>query len=113
MSYVYCDESIGDVWSYARYFPLIDGCLLDFVSQNYFWDRLKKIKVVGEVVVTDDFRIDLVVWEFYKSKEYWWIVLLYNGVLIEDVRVGTRLLLPDASEIDYLLADVKLKARMG
>lgn len=108
---VFYDENIGDLWSYGKYFPSLDGVLLDLVSQNLFWDSLKKIKPVGEVLITDDFRIDLVCMSVFGSLEYWWIILLYNGLLIEDLVNGVRLLIPDPSAVNYLLADIKIKAR--
>lgn len=108
---VFYDEKIQDVWAYGKYFQSLDGVLLDLVSQNYFLERLKKIKAVGEVVITDDFRIDLVCWQRLGSMEYWWVVLLYNGVLVEDLVNGEKLYLPDVSEVNYLLAEMKLKAR--
>lgn len=108
---VFYDEGILDIWSYGKYFPSLDGVLLDLVSQNLFWEKLKNIKAVGEVVLTDNFRIDLVCSQAYKSLEYWWIVLMYNGVLVEDLAQGTKLILPNPSEVAYLLAEIKIIAR--
>lgn len=111
MSYVFYNTDVEEN-SYGRFFPQLGIWLLDLVSPNYFWDRLKTVKAVGEIELKDDFRIDLVSWEQYGSKAYWWVILLYNGLQVEDLVKGTRLLIPDLSEIEYLFSDVKLKSRM-
>lgn len=52
------------------------------------------------------YRIDLIAADIYGSPKYSQILLLYNGLQLSDLSIGTKLQYPKLSDIQDLIKDI-------
>lgn len=76
---------------------------------SFFLAELRELPSKGQYTVrTELARPDLVAFRFYRSTQYWWIVLLYNGMITpDDLTAGTVLSIPAESDLSNLFFRLK------
>ena len=90
----------------ANYIPVIGTLRLDWLRAKYINIKFL-VPAKGIFVVTEAFEANLpgIAFEIFGDIELWWALALYNGIVdpIDDVSVGTRLLIPDREYLISLL----------
>lgn len=84
-----------------------DGKSLDYLSAKYL--NIKFIvpaKLSYTVTQSSQNNAPGIAFDFYGSADYWWVILLFNGILdpVEDLTPGRVLQLPTLADINAFLS---------
>ena len=73
--------------------------------------ELQSIPASGRFVVNgQDARPDLVSYEIYSDVQYWWIILLYNGLnFVTELVTGMELKYPSSSDLEQYYFNLKAR----
>ena len=88
-----------------------EGVYDEFTS--YFIEEMRKLPANGRVyTIKEDNRPDIYSADIYGSTDFWYILLLYNNlVLMSDMKRGTELRFPSQAGLENLYT--KLKAEVS
>ena len=80
----------------------------DPLSSAMFED-IKKLKKGGDFkVIIEEGRPDEVSFKTLGSTQYWWVILLLNGLTqVDDIKIGDRLSFPDLNSLEDLFFSLK------
>lgn len=84
------------------------GKFLEFSNDNYdpltsnIIENIQSIPQGGLFKVkSEEHRPDQISYRIYDDTQYWWVIMLYNGILdVNDITIGTILKYPDQDELD-------------
>lgn len=80
---------------------------------SYFLTELKKLPIAGTFVCSDE-RPDTLSYKIYNDAQFWWILLLYNGIYDwtdGSLAVGQLIRYPSLSRIEFLMFKLKAQSR--
>jgi hypothetical protein len=88
----YSDDQTGA--SAGRFDPLT----------SFFLQELPKLRSRGQYVIqNEEFRPDLISFRFFRTTEYWWLIMAYNNMLsVEELTTGTKLEIPSEEAMSKL-----------
>jgi len=93
-----------DIAKFLEYvIPDSGGPLFDVLA-SYFWNNLMNLPIGGTfTVIGEGNRPDLISYRIYGDIQYYWIIMLYNGITNnEDIQIGTILYYPLLKDLDNL-----------
>jgi len=107
MYYINTSRDIPKRYDIAKfvewYTPPFDTPVYDILF-SYFWTQVVNLPQGGTFVVSgEENRPDLIAYKIYGDTQYWWILLLYNGLVKnEDVTAGMELKYPLLFDLEAL-----------
>jgi len=107
MYYINTSRDIKNRYDIAKfvewYTPSFDTPVYD-ILYSYFWNNVVNIPQGGSFVVSgEENRPDLISYKIYGETQYWWIILLYNGLSSnEQVTAGLELKYPLLVDMEAL-----------
>ena len=96
----------------SKFVPFTEIAGYDFL-RSYFVQQLGYIPSDNEFeIITEEGRVDLIANSMfdgtYLPTQYWWIILLYNGIYdIDELKTGKRLKAPNLDDLEDLYFRVK------
>lgn len=99
-------------FDYSKFVPWSDIAGYDFL-RSYFCQKLGYVPSYSDFEITvQEERIDLIANTIfdgtYNPVQYWWIILMYNGIYdISELKTGTKLKAPRLSDLEDLYFRVK------
>jgi hypothetical protein len=83
--------------------PVSEGPVFDVLA-SYFWNKVPDLLLGGNyLVVGEANRPDLISYRIYGDTQYYWIIMLYNGISFnEDVVMGLTLNYPSLKDLEDL-----------
>ena len=88
----------------------------DFVDDNidpltsFMLENIKSLPSNGSyMVLNEEKRPDLLSYKIYEDTQYWWLLLVYNGILdISELKAGTLIQYPAKEHIEILYQNASL-----
>lgn len=100
----YIDNSLATPTRYdmSKFISFSGDCFEPLNS--YFLEALVRIPYSGVITVTtQERRPDLLSYDIYGSTQYWWILMMYNGISsINDIKTGNSLNFPSLENLENL-----------
>lgn len=92
----------------SKFWPFNDVGGFDII-RSYFSQQLGYIPEFGDMeIVTNEGRIDLCALDALGETQYFWILLMYNGIIdVNELTTGKILKIPDKNKIEELYFRVK------
>lgn len=87
-------------------FEVLDSAMLQLVSE---------LPVSGYFTITTQAeRPDLLSWDIYNSVDYWWVLLLYNGInRVKDLTIGKVISYPSLDSLASFYLNLNLMQKTG
>jgi Base plate wedge protein 53 len=107
MYFINTDRDIPNRYDIAKfvewYTPQFESPVYDILF-SYFWNEVVSLPQGGVFTVSgEENRPDLVSYKIYGNTQYWWIILLYNGLSHnEEVVAGLELKYPLLIDLESL-----------
>lgn len=81
------------------------------VSQSYFHQQIPTLTLGGYYSITEEeYKPDLLSYRIYGSTQYWWILMIYNGLLSnEDFISGMTIRFPLKASLEDLYFSLKAR----
>ena len=94
----------------SKFFPFSEAGGYDII-RSYFARQLGYVPQVEEVAVsTNEGRVDLIGYDTLGSTQYFWIIMMYNGVTdVSQLTSNTKLRVPSRDALEQLYFTVKSK----
>lgn len=94
---------------------------MEFVDDNYdpltsfMFDKIRALKSGGRYIVRgEEDRPDLISYRIYGSSQYWWVILIYNGITsYKDIVHGTEMRYPELQALENLYFSLKAQQTAG
>ena len=104
--YDYIDTPVR--YESSKFFPFSELGGFDII-RSYFAQQLGYIPEFGDMeIVTNEGRVDLCAVDTLGETQYFWILLMYNGVIdVNELKTGSILKIPDKNKIEELYFRVK------
>jgi hypothetical protein len=105
MYFINTDRNIPNRYDIAKFVewvtPPFESPVYDILF-SYFWTTVVALPQGGTFIVSgEENKPDLIAYKIYGNTQYWWILLLYNGLLSnEDIVAGTKLKYPLLSDLE-------------
>jgi hypothetical protein len=78
------------------------------IITSYMLDKIKSLPIHGVYVVQEEKRPDYISYKIYKETWYWWILMLYNGIIdVHDIKVGVQLKYPSVDSLEGIYFNLK------
>lgn len=83
--------------------PVSEGPVFDVLA-SYFWNKIPDLPLGGNyLVVGEANRPDLISYRIYGDTQYYWIIMIYNGISFnEDIIMGLQLSYPSLKDLEDL-----------
>ena len=90
----------------AKFMEFTDN--YDPLSSSMFED-IKKLTKGGDFkVIREEGRPEIISFKTLGSTQYWWVILIYNGLTEFDaIKIGDRLAFPDLNSLEDLFFSLK------
>ena len=90
-----------------KFVPFLNNC--HDILQSSIYYEIKKLPLAGKyIVLTDSRNPALISYNIYGDTQYWWILLLYNDIVVlEELETGKMLLFPSIDELAELYFNLK------
>ena len=104
--YNYIDTPVR--YESSKFFPFSEVGGFDII-RSYFAQQLGYIPEFGDMeIVTNEGRIDLCAVDALGETQYYWLLLMYNGIIdVNELTTGKILKIPDKNKIEELYFRVK------
>ena len=79
-----------------------------------FFEEIDTLSVGGQYTVQgEDARPDLLSFRIYGDVQYWWILMLFNGIkdINDDLKTGVEIRYPSISSIEDFYFSLKLRQK--
>lgn len=109
MFYFNFDYESSERYDAAKYMEATEGTL-DILT-SYFINEFLDLPSVGVFQISSElYRPDLISYKIYGHVQYWWLLLLYNGLASPwEVTVGKTLAYPSLEKVEDLYFALKAK----
>lgn len=83
------------------------------ILDSHFMTELVKLPMAGTyVVVEDEGRPDVIAYRLYGSSEYWWVLMLYNNIIVPSQLVsGASIKYPQIDKLETLYGRLAAQER--
>ena len=104
--YNYIDTPVR--YESSKFFPFSEVGGFDII-RSYFAQQLGYIPEFGDMeIVTNEGRIDLCAVDALGETQYYWLLLMYNGIIdVNELTTGKILKIPDRNKLEELYFRVK------
>lgn len=104
--YHYIDTPVR--YESSKFFPFSEVGGFDII-RSYFAQQLGFIPEFGDMeIVTNEGRIDLAALDAMGETQYFWLLLMYNGIIdVNELSTGKILKIPDKNKLEELYFRVK------
>lgn len=99
-------------FDFTKFVPWTEAAGFD-ILRSYFCNKLGEIPSDNDFeIITEEGRVDLIANSMYEGTycptQYWWIVMMYNGIYdIDELKTGCRLKAPNLEDLEDLYFRVK------
>lgn len=95
-------------YEFSKFFPFNELSGFD-MTRSYFAQQLGYIPEFGDMeIITNEGRVDLCAVDGMGQTQYFWILLMYNGIIdVNELSTGTILKIPDKNKLEELYFRVK------
>lgn len=94
----------------SKFMEFANGDNFDPITSDFIL-RLQALKLGGEYKVqNEEGRADLLSFKIYQDTQYWWALLLYNGITeVNQLTSGLTIRYPSLGELENLFFSLKAK----
>lgn len=106
------DVDSDERYDLAKFMEYLNGDNYDPLTSHFF-NEIQNLKQGGKYQIQgEDGRPDLLSYRIYGNTQYWWVILIYNGITeFNNFVTGTEMKFPQLQALEDFYFSLKIKQK--